>query len=118
MGERTSIYLADDLGAAVKASGVPLAELIRRGLAAGTEEADSGPVAPPATTAGPVTLPAGEPSPGVICMTPRCFQRDTSRYGLRGLPLCPACAAALQGQAYERPLTAAQARALGHAPAA
>jgi hypothetical protein len=31
-GKRTSIYLSDDLAAAVEASGVPLAELIRRGL--------------------------------------------------------------------------------------
>ena len=30
--ERTSIYLAADLAAAVKASGIPLAELVRRGL--------------------------------------------------------------------------------------
>ena len=33
-GERTSIYLTADLAAAVKASGTPLAELVRRGLAA------------------------------------------------------------------------------------
>ena len=36
-GERTSVSLATDLAAAVKASGQPLAELIRRGLTAGTE---------------------------------------------------------------------------------
>jgi hypothetical protein len=30
-GERTSVYLAADLAAAVKASGQPLAELIRLG---------------------------------------------------------------------------------------
>ena len=36
MGQRTSVYLDDSLQAAVKASGVPLAELIRRGLAAST----------------------------------------------------------------------------------
>ena len=30
-GERTSVYLTADLAKAVKASGVPLAELIRRG---------------------------------------------------------------------------------------
>jgi hypothetical protein len=34
MGKRTSVYLTDELAAAVKASGVPLAELVRRGLAA------------------------------------------------------------------------------------
>jgi hypothetical protein len=32
MGKRTSVYFTDDLAAAVGASGVPLAELIRRGL--------------------------------------------------------------------------------------
>ena len=32
MGKRTSLYLSDELEAAVKASGLPLAELIRRGL--------------------------------------------------------------------------------------
>lgn len=31
-GKKTSVYLADDLAAAVEASGVPLAELLRRGL--------------------------------------------------------------------------------------
>ena len=31
MGQRTSVYLDDDLHAAAKASGVPLAELFRRG---------------------------------------------------------------------------------------
>ena len=62
MGQRSSVYLADDLAAAVKASGVPLAELIRRGLTAGTAEA-----APPGTknllTASPslAALPDGEP---------------------------------------------------------
>jgi hypothetical protein len=37
-GERTSVYLGADLAAAVKASGQPLVELIRRGLTAGTAE--------------------------------------------------------------------------------
>lgn len=35
MGLRTSVYLSDELAAMWKASGVPLAEVIRRGLAAG-----------------------------------------------------------------------------------
>ena len=34
VGKRTSVYLSDGLAAAVAESGVPLAELIRRGLAA------------------------------------------------------------------------------------
>lgn len=33
MGLRTSVYLTDELEAAWKASGVPLGELVRRGLA-------------------------------------------------------------------------------------
>jgi hypothetical protein len=35
MGQRTSIYLSDELAAMVKASRLPLAELVRRGLNAG-----------------------------------------------------------------------------------
>lgn len=71
MGQRTSVYLDDDLHAAVKASGVPLAELIRRGLVAGTAG-----VTPPATTSMMTTttslaaLHDGEPSPGVLCAGP------------------------------------------------
>lgn len=48
-------------------------------------------------------LAAGVPSPGVLCMGPGCLQRDASRYGLRSLPLCPACAAALTGTEYRKP---------------
>ena len=41
-GQKTSIYLSADLAAAVKASGVPLAELIRRGLGvSGPVDADT-----------------------------------------------------------------------------
>jgi hypothetical protein len=43
-------------------------------------------------------LPDGEPSPGVLSMGPGCWEHSTSKYGLRKLPLCPAYAAALQGQ--------------------
>src|SRR5579859_3105238 len=32
MGVKTSVYLSDDLAEAVRASGVPLRELVRRGL--------------------------------------------------------------------------------------
>ena len=35
MGLRTSVYLSDELAAMWRASGVPLAEVIRRGLSAG-----------------------------------------------------------------------------------
>jgi hypothetical protein len=42
----------------------------------------------------------GEPSHGVLCMGPGCWQRDTRKYGLRRLPLCRACAGALRGEVY------------------
>jgi hypothetical protein len=51
------------------------------------------------TTTGP-----GEPSPGTACAGIGCWQRNTARYGLRRMPLCPACAAALQGHVYQREL--------------
>jgi hypothetical protein len=96
MGQRTSVYLDDDLHAAVKASGVPLAELARRGLAA--------PAVPdtPATVPAPsLTLPASEPSPGAVCSGPRCWNRDTARYGFRRLILRRSCAGALKGETYK-----------------
>lgn len=37
-GRKTSVYLSEELSAQVEASGVPLAELIRRGLAANEPE--------------------------------------------------------------------------------
>ena len=46
---------------------------------------------------GPLALPGGQPCPGTACAGPGCWNRDTARYGLRRLPLCTACAAALQG---------------------
>jgi hypothetical protein len=61
------------------------------------------------TTPGPegtpslAALPGGEPSHGAICMTPGCWERNTAKYGLRELPLCTACAAALAGKVYQRP---------------
>jgi hypothetical protein len=57
-----------------------------------------------------ITVTGGEPSPGVVCMGPGCWQRDTSRYGLRQLPLCPACRAALEGRTYQRELPPGAAR--------
>ena len=109
-GERTSVYLSTDLAAAVKASGQTLAELIRRGLAAGAAE-----VALPAKntliTSSPLAaLPDGEPSSGSLCMGPGCFQRDTRKYGLRQVPLCPACRAALEGRIYQREIPPSAAR--------
>ena len=52
----------------------------------------------------------GEPSPGVVCMGPGCWQRDNRKYGLRSLPLCPACAAALQGRTHQREIPPSAAR--------
>jgi hypothetical protein len=111
MGQRTSVYLDDDLAAAVKASGIPLAELVRRGLAASTAPAaQAAPAVPAATSL--AAIPDGEPSPGTLCMGPGCFQRDTRRYGLRKLPLCTAYAAALEGRTYQREIPPAAARAI------
>lgn len=50
MGRRTSVYLSDGLAAAVAESGVPLAELVCRGLGAGSA-AESPPGEPPAAAA-------------------------------------------------------------------
>jgi hypothetical protein len=38
MGQKTSVYLSDDVAAKAKASGVTLGELVRRGLEAGEPE--------------------------------------------------------------------------------
>ena len=66
---------------------------------------DSGPSTPvPATSPRGASsgIGPGEPSPGVACKGEGCWQRDTSRYGLREHTLCPACAAALEGRVYQR----------------
>jgi hypothetical protein len=71
MGQRSSVYLADDLAAAVKTSGQPLAELIRRGLAASTAEVAQSATNNVLTTGRSLAaIPGGEPSPGVLCMGP------------------------------------------------
>ena len=41
-------------------------------------------------------------------MTPGCWERNTAKYGLRELPLCTACAAALAGKVYQRPCAKAR----------
>ena len=70
----------------------------------------------PAPAASPLgAIPDGEPSPGAVCAGPGCWQRNTSRYGLRRLPLCPACRAALQGDVYQRDVSPALARLRGDA---
>ena len=114
MGQCTSIYLDDDLHAAVKASGVPLAELIRRGLTAGagTASADRQ-TREPLTDSAPLSaIGQSEPGHGAVCAGPGCWQRNTAIFGLRRLPLCPACAAALEGRTYQREVPESAARAV------
>jgi hypothetical protein len=43
-------------------------------------------------------------------MGPGCWQRDTRKYGLKQLPLCSACAAALQGRTHQREISPSAAR--------
>ncbi len=57
-------------------------------------------------------IPDGDPSYGAICMTPGCWERNTSKYGLRSLPLCEACAAALEGRTRKREIPETAARAI------
>ena len=82
MGQRTSVYLDDDLHTAAKASGVPLAGFVRCGLATSTAPAEA--QVPAAAPLG--TLDDGEPSPGVLCAGPGCFQRDIRKYGSASSP--------------------------------
>jgi hypothetical protein len=67
----------------------------------------------PASHPSALVVGAGEPSPGVACAGPQCWERNTSRYGLRRVPLCPACAAALEGQTYQREIPPGAARVIG-----
>jgi hypothetical protein len=67
------------------------------------------PAAPVAhSPAGPLVLPPGEPCSGVA----GCWNRDPARYGLRRLVLCTACAAAHQGEIYQREVPENAARAI------
>ena len=76
----------------------------------------SGQTATPSPASPSLAIGPGEPSPGAPCMGPSCWERSTSRYGLRRLPLCPACAKALAGEVYQRP-GAERARAIGRTAA-
>ena len=73
----------------------------------------SGRVTSQGTAAVITAIGPGEPGNGAVCMTPSCGQRDTRKYGLRSLPLCTSCVASLVDEVYQRPMTAAQARAIG-----
>ena len=110
MGKRTSVYLSDHLAALVKDSGLPMGELIRRGLDRSSELEDtlrrvlreeldqSRPAAIAASTPEPEQdsthelMPEREPSPEPARTPPRpdrsCkHKRMTSRKGGR----CPDC---------------------------
>jgi hypothetical protein len=85
--------------------------LIGRELAGETTTAET--LVSPVSTSPPLaSLPDGEPSPGVACAGPGCWQRNTSRFGLRRVPLCPACRAALEGRTYQREVPESAARAV------
>jgi hypothetical protein len=81
---------------------------------AATLTSQPGPASQPASQAAAAiaSIGQGEPSPGVACAGPGCWQRNTSRYGLRRLPLCPACRAALEGQGYKRKIPETATRAV------
>lgn len=110
MAEVISARVGEDLLARVDAArgedtrGAWLLRLINRQLSG--QQATPAPASPSLAAIG-----TGEPSPGVLCMGPGCWERNTSKFGLRRLPLCPACAAALIGEVYVRP-GAERARAL------
>lgn len=86
VGKRTSVYLSDGLAAAVEASGVPLAELIRRGLGAPLPPAAAVPARPaPARPRSAELPPAGPvrpaarrrcPHPGTRVIGGWCRQCD------------------------------------------
>lgn len=67
---------------------------------------------PASQAAAVIAIADGDPSPGVACAAPGCWQRNTTRYGLRRVPLCPACRAALEGQDYKREIPETAARAI------
>jgi hypothetical protein len=82
--------------------------------AAGEVTSQPGPASQPASQAAAVIAITadGEPSPGAACATPGCWQLNTSRFGLRRVPLCPACRAALEGREYKKELPPAAAKVL------
>jgi hypothetical protein len=116
----------DPAQARAKAEGASLAALMRAAIqryASGdlTSSAEPASQAYPAltshaqaasqgTAAAIAATGTGEPSPGAVCMGPGCWQRDTRKYGLRSLPLCTACTAALRDEAYKREIPPSAAR--------
>ncbi len=55
------------------------------------QQTTSGSAAKDTLTTSPTlaSMAAGEPSPGVVCMGPGWWERNTAKYGLRRIPLCP-----------------------------
>jgi hypothetical protein len=96
-------YASGDLTSNAEPASQPHPELTSHGQAA------SHPASQRAGTAITVTGD-GKPSPGIVCVGPGCWQRDTTRYGLRQLPLCPGCRAALEGRIYQREIPPSAAR--------
>ena len=78
-----------------KTEGASLSTLMRAAVhryATGDLTSNAEPASQPQPLAASQGTPAlvtamspGEPSSGVLCMTPGCFQRDTRKYGLRNL---------------------------------
>jgi hypothetical protein len=114
----------DPAQARAKAEGASLGALMRAAvhryasgdLTSNAEPASQPPVLPASqgTPALVIAMTDAEPSPGTLCMGPGCLERSTSRYGLRRMPLCPACRAALEGRTYQREIPAGAARAIRH----
>ena len=108
MAEVISARVGEDLLARVdgirgeQTRGAWVASLIGRELTNGPA-----PASPVAAISG---ISHGEPSPGVVCMGPGCWQRSTRRYGARRLPLCDGCKAALTGEPVAREIPPSAAR--------
>jgi len=96
MGKRTSIYLADDLAAAVEETGLPLAELVRRGIYG--PPARTVVVPPPgrqvpqcAEAAVPAGHEAHSPEPGCRPRCPQCAWRQLQPVPADEITNCEAC---------------------------
>lgn len=116
----------DPAQARAKAEGASLGALMRAVVeryASGTLTSNAEPASQPhpeltshgqaasqGTAAAIAAIGTGKPSPGVLCMGPGCWERNTARYGLRQVPLCPACRAALEGRTHQREIPPSAAR--------
>lgn len=100
MGQRTPVYLDDDLHTAAKASGVPLAEFVRCGLATSTAPRGS----PGSGRSSPRHPGRRRAEPRRPVRRPRMLPARHPQIRVRQLPLCTACAAALIGETCQREL--------------